>query len=182
MVVFIESDFDEIVDLILPDIEASGQVVLFLGAGISDEVQGVGGVEELVHPLVGDFDGDVVVGEGIEVLLGVEEFEDIGVGEAHHAHIGASSEGALLDGVGGFGEYFPEADGPGGFAAAGGDIVAGGAELIEGEAGAAAGFLDDSGVLDGVEDTVDAVRDGQDETGAEHAHGTTGVHECGAVG
>ncbi len=38
MVVFIESDFDEIVDLILPDIEAAGQVVLFLVAGVLDEV------------------------------------------------------------------------------------------------------------------------------------------------
>jgi len=142
----------------------------------------IGTIFELVHPLVGDFDGDVEVGEGIEVLFGEEEFEDVGMGDAEHTHVGAASEGALLDGVGGFAEDLPKADGSGGFAATGRDVIAGGSEVVEREAGAAAGFLDEGGIFYGVEDTVDAVGNGQDKTGAEHADGPPGIHKGGAVG
>ena len=72
--IFIKPDFDKIVDLILPDIEAAGEIVLFLVAGIPDEVQRIGMIQELIHPFIGDLDRDVIIGEGVEILLGMEEF------------------------------------------------------------------------------------------------------------
>ena len=56
------------------------------------------------------------------------------------------------------------------------------AQAREGEAGAAAGLVDEGGVLDGVEDGLHGVADGQDEAGGELAQLAAGVHEGGGVG
>ena len=52
----------------------------------------------------------------------------------------------------------------------------------EGEAGAAAALVDERGVLDGLEDGLHGVADGQDEAGGELAQLAAGVHQRGAVG
>ena len=57
-----------------------------------------------------------------------------------------------------------------------------GPDAGEGEAGAAAGLVDQGGVLDGFEDGVDVVLHGQHETGGELAQLPAGVHQGGGVG
>ena len=57
-----------------------------------------------------------------------------------------------------------------------------GPQAGEGEAGAAAGLVDQGGVLDGVEDALDGVLDGQDEAGGELAQLAAGVHQGRGVG
>ena len=77
---------------------------------------------------------------------------------------------------------FGEGDRAGGDAARGLHHVAAGPEAGEREAGAAAGFVDDCGGLEGVEDAFDRVVQGQDEAGAELFEHGARVHQRGRVG
>ena len=102
--------------------------------------------------------------------------------DGEDAHVGAAAGAALLDRLGGGVEHFEERDGAGRHAHRGADAVAAGTQAGEGEAGAAAGLVDDGGLLDRFEDAGDAVRHRQDEAGGELLDFAAGVHQRRRVG
>ncbi len=97
------------------------------------------------------------------------------------AHVGAAPGAALLDGLGRGVDDPEEGDRARGDALGLADEAALGPEAAEVEAGAAALLVDEGRVLDGVEDRVQRVLDGQDEAGAE-AHVAAGAGQGRAVG
>ena len=103
------------------------------------------------------------------ILFGMNEFQNIGMLDTHHSHICAAAKCALLDGVCRLGKDSPETYRPAGRSAAGGDAVAGGAQMVEGKTGAAACPLDHRRMLDGFENFFDAVFYRQNKTCAEHS-------------
>ncbi len=119
-------DFHEVAQIVFPDINGARDRIGATGARVADDVRRIGVGPEFLHPGVGHLDRDVVVRELIKVLLGVEEFQDVGMMDVHHAHVGPAAESALLDRVGGFAESAPERDWSAGGAAAGLDVVASG--------------------------------------------------------
>jgi len=134
------------------------------------------------HEGVGDGHRDVEVVEAVVVLLGPDEVEDVRVIDAHDAHVGAAPRAALLDGLGGGIEDVHEGERAAGDALGAHHHVVVRAHAREAEAGAPAALVDESGVLDGLEDGLHGVADGEYEAGRELAQLAAGVHEGGAVG
>ncbi len=97
------------------------------------------------------------VGERHVLVLRVEELDDVGVGDAHDAHLCAAARAALRDGLAHLVERPHERDGAGGDAAGRADRVAVGAELPEGVAHAAAGLEHLGGLLGRLVDVRDVV-------------------------
>ena len=96
------------------------------------------------HEVLGDGDGDVEVGERAHVRLEGDELLDVGVVDVQDAHVGAAAGAALLDRLGGRVEHLEERHGAGGDAHRRAHAVAFGPQAGEGEAGAAAGLVDDA--------------------------------------
>ncbi len=149
------------------------------GVGVDDVVVGAG--RERGHEGVGDGDRDVEVRDRRPVELHLDEFLDVGVVDAEDAHVGAAARAALLDGLGGGVDDLEKGDRAGGDALGLADEAALGPQEAEVEARPAALLVDEGGVLDRVEDRVERVLDGQDETGGQ-AHAPAGPGQGGAVG
>jgi hypothetical protein len=135
-----------------------------------------------LHEVLGDGDGDVEVGQRAHVRLEGDELLDVGVSHREDAHIGAAAGAALLDRLSGGVEHFEERDGAGGDTHRGTHAVPARTQAGEGEAGAAAGLVDDGGLLDRFEDAGDAVRHRKDEAGGELLDFAAGVHQRWRVG
>ena len=158
-------------------------------AELSDRLLALG-VDQLVvpvlfgghHELLGDPDRDVEVGDVLIVLLAVDEIQDIGMVDPQDTHVGAPAGAALLDRLGGHVEHPHEAHRAAGHTAGGAHRAPLGAQAGKGEAGAAAGFVDQRRLLDRLEDGVHTVLHRQHEAGRELAEGPAGVHQGGGVG
>jgi hypothetical protein len=112
---------------------------------------GIGAVLlEGTHELVGHGDGDVEIGQAPAVPL----------------HVGPTARPALLDGLGRGVDDPEERDRSRGDALGLSDEAPPGTERAEIEAGPAAFLVDEGRVLDGVEDGVHRILDGEDEAGA----------------
>ena len=159
------------------------------GAGVegADDLVGLGVLEAVlgavldgIHELGRDGDGDVEIGHLREVFLAGDEVHDVGVVDAQDPHVGAAPGAALFHRVGGCVVELHERHGPGGDAGGGADHRALGAESREGEAGPAAGLVDERHRLEGVVDPVapvgEGVLDGEDEARRELAEGAAGIH------
>ncbi|MPN29490.1 hypothetical protein SDC9_176943 [bioreactor metagenome] len=97
--------------------------------------------------------------------------------DAEDAHVRAAPRAALLDGFGCNVEHAHKADGAAGNAACGADGRALLAQARKRKSGAAAGLMDQRGVLDRLEDGLHAVLHGQHEAGRELAERAAGVHQ-----
>ena len=135
-----------------------------------------------LHEFLGQADGDVEVVDVVIVLLALDELHDVRMVDAQDAHVGAASGAALLDGFGGGVEDLHKTDRAAGNAACGTDGRAFLAQAGERKACAAAGFVDERRILDGVKNLFHAVADGQDKAGGELSERTPRVHERGGVG
>ena len=167
--------YDQVEDL------AGGEPLHHLpGTGVDEVVLGLG--FECPHEVLGEPDGNIEVGEDRGIALGSDELEDVRVIDPQDGHVGAAAGAALLDGLGGGVENSHERNGAGGAAAGGADDVSLGPEAGEREASAAAGLMDESGVLDGLEDGCHRVFDGKHKAGGELLELSSGVHEGGRVG
>ncbi len=168
---------DQRTHIVFPDSHVLGNDILPFGARIVDHVCVLRVRAEGIHPHIRNLHGDVVVGELGEIFLGVEELQDVGVMNIHHAHVGTATESALLNRVRRLAEGAPKRDGPAGRTAGAADIVTGGAQFIKSKTGTAAGFLNEGGVLDRIENLVDAVAHREHEARAQHAHFPTRIHQ-----
>ena len=151
-----------------------------LGAGIEQGkflalVQGL-------HEGVGDGDGDIEIGQFIRLVLTGDKFFDIRVIDPENGHVGPPAGAPLLDGLGGDIENIHEGDGTGGDALGGQDPVVFGADAGEGKTGAAAAFVNQGGVFDGLEDAADIIVHRQHETGGQLPQLPAGIHQGGRVG
>ena len=137
---------------------------------------------EGLHKGVGDGDGDIEIGQFIRLILTGDKFFDIRVINPENGHVGPPPGAPLLDGFGGDIENIHEGDGTGGHALGGKDPVVFGADAGEGKAGAAAAFVNQGGVFDGLEDAGDIIVHRQHETGGQLPQLPAGIHQGGRVG
>ncbi len=162
--------------------EPGGAHLLDLPAGAGVDQGEVPVFFDRLHEGVGQAHGDVEVGEALGVVLTGDEGFDIRVVHPEDAHVGAPAGAALLDGFGGHVEDVHEGDGAGGHPLGGEHRVVGGPDAGEGEAGAAAGLVDEGSLFHRVEDALDVIVHRQDEAGGELAQLPAGVHQGGGVG
>jgi hypothetical protein len=134
-----------------------------------------------LHELGRHGDGDVEVRHLREVFLAGDEVEDVRVVHAENPHVRAAPRSALLHRIGGGVVELHERDGSAGDARGRAHDAALLAQTREGEAGAAAGLMDERHRAQRVVDAVVPVRqrilDGKDEARRELAERTPRVHE-----
>jgi hypothetical protein len=92
------------------------------------------------------------------------------------AHVGPPAPSPLLHHISGDVENSHKAHGPGGYPANAAHLVPPGPQMGEGEAGAAAGLVNQGHVPDPLHDAAHVVCNGDDEAGGQLAHGQTGIH------
>ncbi len=97
-------------------------------------------------------------------------------------HVGAPAHASLLDDIRGLIEHLHERKRAARHAACASDPVLLRPEVGEGEARSAAALVDESGVLDRVEDGLHGVLHGYHEAGGELPQLPAGVHQCRRVG
>ena len=114
---------DKVIDGMIVNVYRAGYYVFPFCTLIDDDMCLFRITLNLLHEDIGDFHRDVEVGKSVGVLFGMDEFKDVRMRYAHHAHVCPASESSLLNGVGGFGEDFPETDGARCFSSTRGDIV-----------------------------------------------------------
>ena len=160
-----------------PGVELSGNL---LGCGVHKIIAPSG--LHSGHEGLGKTNGDVEVGNLLGVVLAGDKVHDIGVVHPENAHIGPPAGAALLHRLGGGVEDLHKGDGAAGNTPGGVYRGALGPQPGEGKTGAAAGLVDQGGVLDGVEDVLHGVLHRKHEAGRELSQRTAGVHEGGGVG
>ena len=135
-----------------------------------------------LHKSFGDGHGNVKVVDLAVVAFAIDELQNIRVVHLQNAHVGAPPGAALLDGFGGGVEHFHKADGARRHAAGGIDHASLGAQAGKGEAGAAAGFVDQGRLLHRFKDLFHRIFHRQHKAGGKLAQGAACVHQGGGVG
>lgn len=125
--------------------------------------------------------GDVEVGQGVLVVLGVDEAEQVRVVNPHDAHVRAAPDAALLHRVGRRVKDVHERDRARSDAVRRAHHRARGPQLLEREARAAARLVDDGRVGRRLHDARDGVRHVEDEARGELARRLARVDEAGRV-
>ncbi len=130
-----------------------------------------------LHELFGHADRDVEVVKLFLVGLAHDEIHDIGVIDPENGHVGAAAGAALFDGLCGDVEDAHEGERATGNTGGGADYVIGRTQAGKREAGAAARFMDQSRVLDGIKNLFHRVAHRQDKAGRELTQRPPGVHQ-----
>ena len=179
-------------------------VVALVAAGRLDVVGGLGLVGELdvaigldgLHEGVGHGDGDVEVGQ-VAVVLGVDEFLDVRVVAAQHAHLGAAAGAGGFDGLAGAVEDAHVGHRAGGIRLGAAhhralradrrEVVADPAAAAHGLGGLGQGGVDAAAAVDGFGDRVahglhEAVDQGGGEVGAGGGVDAAGGNEAALLG
>ena len=149
------------------------------GGGIHQIIGGIG--LGRLHEFFRNADRDVEIGNIRVVRLTVDKLKDVGMVNAQNAHVGAAAGAALLDRLGGHVEHPHKADGAAGHASSGIDGAAARTQAGEGEARAAARFVNERGLLDRFKYGVHTVGHRQDKAGGQLAQRPSGVHQRGRV-
>jgi hypothetical protein len=139
-------------------------------------------VDQGLHERVGHGHGDVEVRDPA-IELAVDELEDVGMIDLQDPHVRAAPRPALLHRLRRAIEHAQEGHRPGGAPAGGGHDVVLGAQPREREPRPATGLVDDGRGLDGVEDLLHRVANGQDVArGVLQAVALARIHQRRRVG
>ena len=152
----------------------------FFGAGVDEVVFFIlfgGG-----HEFFGESHGNIEVGNGFIFGFAVDKFQNIGMIHPKDAHIGAAAGAALFYRFGGGVEHLHKADGARSHTAGGFYNAPFGTQTGKGKPGAAAGFMDQSGVFDGIEDAFHGIFHRQNEAGGKLTQFFAGVHQRRRIG